>query len=346
MEKNQDSESIKAQTPQTDGSALGLDIGTSRVVLASGTSAQVKTSSELNAFVTVPFSKFTENILRQNKVNYEVDGGQSLQIYGNEAARFANVFNVEVRRPMLEGTLNPNEERSLPVIQAIIQQSVKKAKKGEILRFSVPGPLKDGSTNDIVYHEAMLKTLLSGMGYDARPLNEGLAVVYSELEEENFSGIGISCGGGMCNICVAFMSLPVIAFSIGKAGDYIDKNVASVTGEKPTRIRLIKEEGLDLSVAPKNKYEGALHVYYDELIETLVGTLRNALAETKNMPRIDKPIPIVLSGGTAKPQGFLDKFYKVIQREGFPLEISEIRKAGSPLTTTARGCLIAALYDQ
>jgi len=73
--------------------------------------------------------------------------------------------------------------------------------------------------------------------------------------------------------------------------------------------------------------------------------LRGALAETKNMPKIDKPIPIVLSGGTAKPQGFLDKFYQAIQRDGFPLEISEIRKAASPLTTTARGCLIAALYD-
>ena len=345
MEKNQENESIKTQGTQTEGLALGLDIGTSRVVLASGTASQVKTSSELNAFVTVPYSKFTENILKQNKVSYQLDGGKTIQIYGNEAERFANFFNAEVRRPMLAGTLNPSEEYSLPVIQAIIQQLVRKTKKGEVLRYSVPGQLKDGGSNDIVYHEAMLKNLLTSIGYDARPINEGLAVVYSELEEENFSGIGISCGGGMCNVCVAFMSLPVITFSLGKAGDYIDRNVAAVTGEKPTRIRVIKEEGLDLSVAPKNKYESALHIYYDEVIESLVETLRSSLAETKNLPRIDKPIPIVLSGGTAKPQGFLDKFYKTVQRDGFPLEISEIRKAGSPLTTTARGCLIAALYD-
>jgi hypothetical protein len=81
------------------------------------------------------------------------------------------------------------------------------------------------------------------------------------------------------------------------------------------------------------------------MIGSLVDSLRAALKETKNMPRIEKPIPIVLAGGTTKPQGFLDKFYAAVQREGFPLEISEIRKAGSPLTTTARGCLIAALYD-
>ena len=51
---------------------------------------------------------------------------------------------------------------------------------------------------------------------------EGLAVVFAELEKENFSGIGVSCGGGMCNIALAFMSIPVMTFSVNKAGDYID----------------------------------------------------------------------------------------------------------------------------
>jgi hypothetical protein len=346
MEKNQEIESIKTTGSQGEGMAIGLDIGTSRVVLATGSAGQVKTASELNAFVTVPYSKFTENILKQNKVSFQHNGGGgSIQIFGNEAERFANFFNAEVRRPMLAGMLNPTEEYSLPVMQAIIAQLVKKTKKGETLRFSVPGNLRDGGTSDLVYHEAMLKKLLSEMGYDARAINEGLAVVFAELEQENFSGIGISCGGGMCNVCLAFMSLPVLTFSTSKAGDYIDRSVASVTGELPTRIRVIKEESLDLSASPKNKYESALHIYYDEVIHQLVESLRGALAETKNMPKIDKPIPIVLSGGTAKPQGFLDKFYQAIQRDGFPLEISEIRKAASPLTTTARGCLIAALYD-
>ena len=149
----------------------------------------------------------------------------------------------------------------------------------------------------------------------------------------------------MCNVALAFMSIPVMTFSMGKAGDFIDRNVATVTGEIPTRIRVIKEEGLDLARAPKNKYESALHVYYDDVIVSLVEGLRNALAETKNMPRIDKAIPIVLSGGTAKPKGFLDKFRQAIESDGFPLEISEIRMAEDPLTATARGCLIAAMYD-
>jgi len=344
MDKNQEENEVTK--PQGEGTAMGLDVGTSRLVLASGSSAQSKTVSELNAFVTVPYSKFTENILKQNKVSFQHNGSNEIYIYGNEAERFANFFNAEVRRPMHQGTLNPAEEHSIPLIQSIIQQLVKKTKKGETLRFSVPGQLRDGGHSDLVYHEGMLKKVLGEMGYEAKAINEGLAVVFAELEDENFSGIGISCGGGMCNVCLAFMSLPVLTFSISKAGDYIDRSVASVTGEVPTRIRVIKEAGFELTSSPKNKYESALQIYYDEVIHTLVASLHSALAETKNMPRIDKPIPIVLSGGTSMPQGFLDRFVSVLKQDAFPLEVSEVRKAATPLTTTAKGCLIAALYDE
>ena len=116
-----------------EGSALGLDVGTSRLVLATGSPDRVKSRSELNAFIAVPYSKFTENILKQNKVSYQLNGGTTLQVFGNEAAQFANVFNAEVRRPMMGGTLNPSEEYSLPVMTALIQQLVKRGKGNDIL---------------------------------------------------------------------------------------------------------------------------------------------------------------------------------------------------------------------
>ncbi len=345
MDKKNERETNDIESTAVESAALGLDVGTSRLVLASGPADRVKAKAELNAFIAVPYSKFTENILKQNKVSYQLNGGTTLQVYGNEAAQFANVFNTEVRRPMNGGTLNPAEEYSMSVMQAIIQQLVRKTKNGETMRFSVPGPLRNEGSPNLVYHEAMLRDLLNSMGYNSKGINEGLAVVFAELERDNFSGIGISCGGGMCNVALAFMSIPVMTFSVNKAGDYIDRNVGNVTGELPTRIRLIKEESLDLSSTPQNKYESALHIYYDDVILSLVESLRSSLAEQKNLPRIDKPIPIVLSGGTAKPKGFLDKFRQAVERDKFPLEISEIRMAEDPLTTTARGCLIAAMYD-
>ena len=43
--------------------------------------------------------------------------------------------------------------------------------------------------------------ILRELGYDAKPITEGLAVVCGGLGESNFTGIGIACGSGLCN-CV------------------------------------------------------------------------------------------------------------------------------------------------
>ncbi|KAF0247755.1 MAG: hypothetical protein FD167_2851, partial [bacterium] len=322
---------------------FGLDVGTSRIVLGSGEFNNVKTQTQLNAFVTVPYSKFTENILRQNKITYQMNGKEIL-IFGNESEKFANSFNVEARRPMCNGLLNPTEANGWQIIQSIIELLVKKTKKTDILCFSVPGAPRGGEAN-LVYHEGMLKNFLESLGYRAKSVNEGLSVIFAEMERDNFTGIGISCGGGMCNVCFAFMSVPVFSFSISKAGDYIDNAVAAVTSEVPTRIRVIKEESLDLSRAPKDKYESAMHIYYEEMILTLVETLRTEISESRNLPRLDRAIPIVLSGGTAKPKGFLEKFEKIFRQNDFPIKISEVRMASEPLTATARGCYIAAAYE-
>ncbi len=323
---------------------LGLDVGTSRIVLARGTGATTRIDRELNAFVSLPYSKFTENILKQNNVSYYVNGSREIFIFGTESERFASFFNTEMRRPMRSGVLNPSEENGVLVIETIIQQLLPKSRKHEPLCFSVPGSNSEVTT-DTVYHEAMLRNLLTGLGYKAKAVNEGLAVVFAELESEMFTGIGISCGGGMCNICLAFMSVPVVTFSIAKAGDYIDRSVASVTGEQTTRVRLIKEEGLDLSKTPSDKFEKALVIYYDELILALIEALRANFTEARNMPRLDRPVPIVLSGGTASPKGFVDRFRKALAGAELPLKVSDVRLASDPFTATARGCAIAAVHE-
>ena len=70
----------------------------------------------------------------------------------------------------------------------------------------------------------------------------------------------------MCNACLAYLSVPVVSFSTSKAGDYIDRSVGSVTGESATRVKMVKEQSLDLARSPKDKIEEALHIYYDDMI--------------------------------------------------------------------------------
>src|SRR5215218_1316418 len=249
-EKNQAPAGAKTEAHETKSGPVGLDIGTSRIVIADGPDGE-RRRSQLNAFVPVPVSEMAENMLKQRGMVYEKNC-KSLYVYGNDSDFFASFLDTDAKRPMSEGLINPKEENSQHMIQRIIRMMVPRAKKNEVLCFSVPGR-GEGVGGNLVYHEAVLKNFLQSLGYNARALNEGQAVVFSELQEENFTGIGISFGGGMCNVSVSLMSMPMISFSIPKGGDYIDRSVAEVLGESnTTKVRLHKEENLDLSRTPKD----------------------------------------------------------------------------------------------
>src|SRR5262252_6003201 len=118
---------------------IGLDVGTSRIVAArSLENKKYSYETELNAFLTLPYSKPAESLLQREKVSHEVHGREIL-VAGNDAQRFAEVFHVETRRPMFDGVLNPQEPHSLAVVRSIIAKLIgKAASEGQKVFFSVP----------------------------------------------------------------------------------------------------------------------------------------------------------------------------------------------------------------
>jgi actin-like ATPase involved in cell morphogenesis len=340
--------SSKASPKKTRRSseAVGLDLGTSTIVAARQNGRGIASEAELNAFVELPTSRFTEQILRQNEIDYVRENG-NLVVFGNGAFRFANMFNTETRRPMRHGLVNASEPYAQKLLEVIVDKLVGKPRSKsdpELVCFSVPGAPR-GTPQSLVYHEALMKQMLEAKGFEARSINEGLAVVFSELEKENFSGIGISFGGGLTNVCLAYLSVPVFAFAVDKGGDDVDEAVGEVTGETATRVKAIKEEGLDLAHRPKTKVGGALYIYYEDLIETVVEAIREALSSAERMPKLDRPLPVVLGGGTALPKGFAQRFQKALESKKLPVALGEVKLSRDPLTATARGALLAAVYE-
>ncbi len=323
--------------------AIGLDIGTSRLVTATKTAKNFQFHTQLNAFLTLPFSKLTAATLTRENIPHEAQGDELL-IYGNESERFANMFHLETRRPMSRGLLNPGEANGTEVMRQILTALLGNDSNGRRLCFSVPGAPAD-APHDLTYHEATVKNILSDMGYQVSTINEGLAVVLAELDDTNFTGIGISCGGGMCNVCLAYLSMPVFSFSVPKAGDFIDQSAASVAGEGATRVRAIKEHSFHFNGFYDDKVKQALTVYYDDMIDGVVDALREYLSHSRNVPRLDRALPVVISGGSSLPSGFKERFEKALARVDLPIQISEIRMAAEPLYSTAKGALVAAMAE-
>ena len=89
----------------------------------------------------------------------------------------------------------------------------------------------------------------------------------------------------------------------------------------------------------------ALHIFYDELIFKLLKSLQRVISSTDKIPKIANPIPIILSGGTAMPNGCVEKFATMLKDISLPVEISAVRLAEDPLNTTAKGALIMAMTE-
>ena len=124
-------------------------------------------------------------------------------------------------------------------------------------------------------------------------------------------------------------------------------DIPNVWAVEQTKGSDVYSNGLQIEnrLAVANEPRTLVHRESDDMIQSLVGGLRNAFQGTRNLPKLSRPIPLVLSGGTAMPKGFRDRFEKILRVSDFPIELSEIRIAAEPLTATAKGALVAALCD-
>jgi hypothetical protein len=332
MEKTASAQSLK-----------GLDLGTSRIVLASLRGDKVDYAPQLNAFVDLPNTRMTEKMLVAQDILHCVEGSR-IYAYGNRSDEFAKFLDGDARRPMRSGVLNPAEPKNLQMIELLVEGVCGRAGKGEKICFSVPSA-PAARASDLIFHERSVVGIFERLGYTVQSVNEGLAIVYAELKDANFTGIGMSFGGGMCNICLAYLGLPVFTLATTRAGDYIDTSAASVTGETPTTVRLHKENGFQIDGATGTAIDHALSIYYADVIDTAVNALAAALAETKKLPKLTAAIPIVCAGGTSMVQGFPNELRKAIERAELPIDISEIQVPKEPLNTTAKGALVAAMLN-
>jgi len=162
------------------------------------------------------------------------------------------------------------------------------------------------------------------------------------MGDATMSGLGISFGAGQCNVCFAYRGYPVVEFSVARSGDFIDQQVANVTGKKPSVVSKIKEKDFSFDKAASgDMVMMALDIHYTEMINYVLNIFAKKFMEAEKA--YDDPIEIVVAGGTACPDGFLDKMKEVIDDMDLPFEVSNIRKADDMLRTVSKGCFVKAM---
>lgn len=324
--------------------AKGLDVGTMNIIAAERHGDKTTLTQQRNLFVEIEYSDVAEKMLARSDVLY-IKKDNQVFIVGEDALNFANIFNTTTRRPMQRGILSRDEKSAIPMIRLIIERLVGTPKKaGELIYYTSPARPVD-SPQDILYHQKTIESILRKLDYTPKVINEGMAVVYSELAENQFTGMGISFGAGMTNMCLAHYGVPVMTSAVARGGDWIDQQVAEATGYTKDKVTAIKEREFEINTEnPAGEVQSALTIYYDNLIDYVIRTLQREL----NKARVEEglSVPVAVTGGTSACKGFKELFEKRIYEANLPFEVSKVKMARSPLYSVAMGTLVAARAEE
>jgi len=338
-------EEVKEVKKKDNVVCIGLDCGTMHLVCARSDTTDVKITR--NVFLKLDGDT---NITELSEISYVEGEDHQLYIIGSDAFTYANIFGQEVSRPMEKGLISPKEIAAIDVLTLMIKNLIGDVKgKESYCSYSIPAQAID-EERSVTYHENVFARILKSLGVNYTSVNEAMAIIYSECAKEKFSGIAISFGAGMANVAISYKGVEALTFSTARAGDWIDKEAAASLGMVANRVTSVKEKYMQLTgeVQVQNKKTKrvleALYYYHKALIEYTVKKIIKEFDEKVDV-EIAEPIPIVISGGTSMPKGFVEMFRDVIAGYELPFEISEVRCAQNPLTAVANGLLIRTMSD-
>lgn len=338
---------VKSESTQKDEIiSIGLDCGTMHLVCSRSDSNEVKMTRN----VFLPLDTDDVHISELSDISYVRSDDDELFIIGSDAFKYANIFGQTVSRPMEKGLISPKEISAIDVLTLMIRELIGDVQnKTAYCSYSVPAEAIDEGRS-ITYHENVFARILKSLGVNYTSVNEAMAIVYSECAKEKFSGIGISFGAGMANVAVSYKGIQALTFSTARAGDWIDNEAAASLGMVANRVTSIKEKYMQLSgeVSIKNKKTKrvleALYYYHKALIDYTVREIIKEFNDKVDI-EVDEAIPIVVSGGTSMPKGFVELFKDVISGYDLPFDVAEIRRAKNPLTAVANGLLVRTMSD-
>jgi hypothetical protein len=328
--------------------SVGLDVGTGFITSATkgDEPKKVKFRKLKDCFFKVDPKEFGggiapqlgEKMLKKTGAHFiKVD--DMIFILGDSAFKLASTVRKQTLRPMKKGVLNPQENLSSLMVEELIKAVAKEPEsENDNLVFCVPAKPIDADY-DIDFHTQMIEKILKKLGYkNISHIDEGLALVYSEASDEDFTAMGISFGSGMVNLSFSFMGMSVLSFSISRGGDWIDENAAKSVNENPTSMQRIKENGIDIC-NPKNRNEEAIAIHYKVLLKYLVNKITDMFNEKKSeLPDLYSPITIYVAGGTSLAGGFIETLESIIKdKPDFPIPIEKIKHAEEPLFSVSNG---------
>lgn len=329
--------------------SIGYDVGTYFLVTCHGKTEANTTAynNQVNAYLELKdLAASTRKVLESlKKPMIQSEDKKSVLILGLDAIELAGDFGAKYQRPMQKGCVS-SDPRSFEILAAMLTGMLNRITINEptTLYYSKPANAISADTN-VDLHGALLQGIFESYSAPAsgkisvHAMNEAAAIIYSDCPDK--TGIAISTGAGMVNICYVKFGIPVFSFSIAQSGDFIDQSVAKATGE-PEAVVNQKKLKCNIAKAPTSQFELILKAQYELLIRSSIEKIIEGVTANMGAAAINRPVPIVIAGGVSSIDGFMDVFNRIFALYKFPIQVSEVRRAKEGIMAVAHGLYEAA----
>ena len=295
-------------------------------------------------------------MLEKVQIPYAVSE-RELLIIGDAAAEYSQMFQVPCV-PLLPGGKVPTDDPpARQIIGAIVDSLLPEpSQKNEKCGMTIPGHSSSGQMGIVDETTGFLYRLVQMRGYEPVIVPAGLAVVFAELVDHSFTGIGMSIGAGSCDVSMAHHGVEIARCTIPRGGNWIDEQMAhqwknyswDVSGNQyldTDNVSQWKQKFDGSLLEPKTVQEQLLADLYQELLGHVFEEVALSFSKEYRVKNSPSPVSLVCSGGMTRITGFEKMLKDQILKTPLSIEVGDVRISTRSAHTIARGCLIQAELD-
>ncbi len=296
-------------------------------------------------YCSVPDNPSNRKLLEQARIPFSFAQG-ALVIIGNAAEELAGLIHCPVLPVMMEGHFPWDDPVGRQVCSVLIESIVPIAKDATCTA-TLPHSMMRKPAEQL----NVIEKLLSLRGYQTTFLKPASALALAELQESEFSGIGIVLGSESISISITRYGTPVLETVFGQGFRTIEQRFAKSRhrylwdqrGNRYLDLHSVRKwlQETDISLeSPDSGDELWLVKQFHQLLSDAWASVLPDLIRVSQTSQLQRRLPVVYSGGPTHMNGFPEFLSHVMRKSHMPFRIQELRSSIFGPYSVARGLLV------
>lgn len=296
-------------------------------------------------------------LLEQTGIPYSQADG-ALLVLGSSAFEFSQLMHCPLIPVIMNGDLpwqDPvGRQVCTALVESVLPHSSGKSFAGQNQTCVLTLPPAVAKRNFEQDH--FLSQILTLKGFQTKVMNQASAVVLSELQNYEFSGVSVVVGAESVSISLCQYGKPIFEGFFGHGFQAIKDRFASTRhrylwdtqGNRYLDVQGVESwlqtGNISLS-APKSGDELWLAERCSQLMSDARNALLPELIRFTKPASFTRPIPLIVGGGAANIEGFSSLVQQSLQARGLSLKIGETLRATQKALSVARGLFIHGVLE-